>query len=248
MTESMPQRLTHDSLSAALLDDNTEARKRFRDEHAEPLSEVRDTCLRSYRAIDVLNNGHPEGDLRFDTARLFMHTAFNNVLTSTNLLVAGLPLPSGHMMRHAGESLAMALLIADAQSGVLERFHREGPKYPVQDAISTIRRPKRWKRVAELLDLSEDGAAMLRDLEVFYSGCSHSGAFALGYQFVFAADGALVVGAEFDPAKRDHARTELAMRLEVFEVIKGLADRLGEILAPRGMATDSSPSDLGTPT
>ena len=224
----------------ALLKDNPEARAAVLHSLAEPIQGVVRACLQAYRAIDALNTRYPGGDERFDNIRLFMHAAFNNVLSSTNLIVAGFPLPSGHLMRHTAECLAMALLIADAQSGVLERFLRERTKYPVQDAVALLRRPKRWRRVVAILGLADEGANLLVDLAKFYSGFSHSGAFALGYHFVFAVEGGLVLGAEFDPDKVDQIAIELRTRQTAFEEIEVLALRIGRLLAP--------PPSVGTST
>ncbi len=59
-------------------------------------------------------------DERVHTVYLFLHSALNNAVTSTHLLVAGMPLASGHLMRHYAECIDMAILCTDLGGGVLD--------------------------------------------------------------------------------------------------------------------------------
>lgn len=152
--------------------------------------------------------------------------AFNSVLTSTNLLVAGYPLPAGNQMRHAAEAVAMALLICDDQSQVFEEFSSKLAKFPVHDAPNRLKQRRRWDRLVRLLDLQEGGQEYLIDLQRFYSDFSHAGALAFAYSLHFGIAGAVIIGAEHDVEKDNAIPSELSVRITAFETIAELARRL----------------------
>jgi hypothetical protein len=233
MSEGPLPHLSDAVIIASLLDDNPLARAAFKQALGSELPPVISACLRAFRAVEACNH-HPPVDTRLDQCRLFLHAAFNHVLSSTNLLVAGFPLPSGQLMRHFGESVAMLFLCLDPASGVLERYQADPRKYPADEAVARVRRPKQWARTKRLLDATDDGWEPFVVLDRLWGQFSHAGAFALGFQFKFADSGALIIGAEFDPDKVEQFRQELRWRRSAFESLEGIADRVLSLLPGRG--------------
>ena len=236
-----PSPLSAAALEAALLGENAEARASFRKKHESRLRGVLRACQGAYGLLWPLYQ-LPNGDSRSNHATAFLHMAFNSVLTSTNLLVAGYPLPAGNQMRHAAEAVAMALLMCDDQSHVFEEFSERTIKFPVDAAPSRLMQRRQWERLVRLFDLQEDGQEHLIDLQRFYSDFSHAGALALAYHLHFGVEGAVIIGAEHDAEKDKVIPIELSARVTAFETIGELGQRVEKLLSASGKGPGTATS------
>ena len=223
--------LTDEGLRATILEDNPAARIAFMEALGPEVEAVVTSATLTWHKVDRLNQITIHGPLyRQAQVRLFLHAAFDSLVGGTNLLVGGFPLAGGGQMRHFGESVAMALLCLDPASQVFENLMKLGTKYPAHRAVDKLKNKKQWSRIVALLDAPEDGWDTFSSIAELWDHFSHGGAFSLGFRFKFAVDGALVLGAEFDPDKIDQFRQDLRWRRSAFDVLGQIVDAVTPLI------------------
>ncbi len=176
-------------------------------------------------------------DERNATTHMFLHVAFNSVYTSTLLLVEGYPLAAGNLMRHYAEATAMALLILDDEPNVWNDFDREGTTYPVHKAPHRLLQEATSRRLRKLLAFDPDKWRSFLALTKFYDGFSHASAFSLGFHMMFDRPGVIILGAEFDPAKRGPISIELRRRRSALRPLVALVRATTRVLAARAQGS-----------
>ena len=193
-----------------------------------------EAAVRADEALNHLKSCVQHAD-RSHRVYLFVHAAFNSVVSSTGLLVEGYPLASGHLMRHFGEATAMAMFCADPQSRVLEEFDQRPSEYRVDKSVDRVRRSGVSKRLRSLLGLDQDRWREFADITEFYDDFSHATAFSLAFHVTLSQPELLIVGAHFDDAKQAEIVTELKRRRSALDTLYSLIQELGNVL-PRRMA------------
>lgn len=166
------------------------------------------------------------------TIHMFLHAAFNNVYTSTLLLIEGYPLASGFLMRHYAEASSMALLILDNDPSVWLRYDSE-TAYPVQKAPHRLLQKATAARLRILLDFDVKGWKRFLTLTRFYDKFSHASGFSLSFHMMFNQPGVYILGAEFDPGKRRQLSKELRLRRSALRPLAALARATRRILKTR---------------
>src|SRR6266850_3102244 len=124
-------------LEKVLFGDNADVRAQFQ-HHFGDL--VRDFLRESYRAYFRLRDfGQAVArDRRAAWTDAFLFSAFNSALTSCHLLISGFPIPAGNLMRHYGESSAMALLCSHRAIDVFQRLDDDPARFSVSSAVQII--------------------------------------------------------------------------------------------------------------
>lgn len=171
-------------------------------------------ALGELRAIEPVRPGMQEEDLpledrRYIWVQLFLHAALNNLLVSTHFLISCYLVPAGNLMRHFGESVAMAVLCAHQQAGIFEEFLHQGQKYPVQKALDQLRR----RRIREMLKLNSEAVERLDSITKWYDSYSHSSRLAVQSLVVLGKETGIIVGSQFDEGKEDAYTKEMAVRV-----------------------------------
>jgi hypothetical protein len=174
------------------------------------------------------------GDQRSATLELFFHSALNAVLTSTHHLVSGFPIAAGNLMRHYTESVAMALLSLDPSIGVLNSFSQDRRRYPVQKAPEKLQQ-RRVRAILQRL-MGFDAAAWETVLQIseLYDQLSHASALSLAHQLLLDTEHGMIVGSEYDPARRDVYGDDLLRRATAAESLDHLISVVTGILPKRG--------------
>jgi len=80
--------------------------------------------------------------------QLFIHTAYNSLISSLHLLVSGYPVGSGHLMRHFVESIAMALMCSDLRIGVYQAYAANRKHFDMASAPDRLKQ-KPVRRILE---------------------------------------------------------------------------------------------------
>ena len=226
--DSLPLRPTSAQVRSLLLSDHSSTRAQFVASF-EPeivgLSEAVTAALASYRDLD----DQVATDLRVATVTAFVFTAINAIVSSSQLLLSGMLIPAGNLMRQFGEATAMALLCSSPKLDYYNRFKASPKTFPVHDAVGFAAR-KTARR-----ELAIDEAAWLRfaDINKFYDRFSHPTQLAIASQFMFSSKGMLIVGGEFDVAKTDQYRIELTRRRSAAETLASATQALVAIFLKR---------------
>lgn len=176
---------------------------------------------------DVLN-GYRELDnsvgknRRVAMVTAFVYAAANSLLTSSQLLVSGMLIPSGHLMRQHAEAVAMALLCSSPKLDVFERMDKNPKTFPVHESLTMVSR----KRSLQALAIDGKPWQEFVNISRFYDDLSHPSVLAVYSQFMFSNRGWLILGGEFDNGKLKEYGIEMKRRSSAAKVLASLADEL----------------------
>jgi hypothetical protein len=209
-------RFERKDLEAALFSDNVVVRAQFQEHFGDLIGQFLDEAE---RAVDGLRSFSRTltGDIRAAWVEAFLFNAFNCLFTSCHLLISGFQVPAGNLMRHYGEASAMSLLCSHHAIEVVRQLDRDPRKYPVHKAVHRVR------RYAKALKIRSEGWDTFEAISKWYDQCSHATAFSLATQAVLGSPGQVVLGGEFDEAKRAAYRKELALRVSAMNRLVDLA-------------------------
>jgi hypothetical protein len=210
------------------MSDHAHVRARFVTEFSTEIDGIVRALTEAYAAYRRLENTVLL-DHRSAYVQGFAYAALNSVITSTNLFLVGLQLPSGNLMRQYGEATAMALLCSHPKIDVLARVRKDADSFPYHKAIQLVSREDNRK----LLDLKGPEWKTFGEIAKFYDRFSHASFFAVASQTMFDQPGMLIVLGDFDPQKIDAYRIEVKRRQTAATVLAHLMDYLSERLPPK---------------
>ena len=160
-------------------------------------------AIRSWKEFDGTIQGKEE---RAHISALIFGFLNAHVI-STKLLVWGLLIPAGNMMRQVFETMSMALLASRPGLGFLERY--ASGKYSTNLAVRDLLRNK-YK-----LNLVPEALTTLREGYEFYHKFSHPTLITLATYISEDDPFRVGLGASFDPAKRFAYDVEIDTRVQV---------------------------------
>ena len=220
-TPDPPVTLPPDGVRNHLFASNAEAQARFRAQFPVEIERAVAGITAAHRALDLFRH-RVRGSNQTATLELFFHSAVNSVLCSVHHLVSGYPIAAGNLMRHYTESVAMALLCLEPSLGVLDAYSRNRKQFPVHDAPTKLKKGK--VRSALKAKLQFDPAAWDTVLEIakLYDQLSHASALSLAHQLMLDTDNIVIIGSEYDPAKKEPYRSDLIRRASAAESLAHL--------------------------
>ena len=166
------------------------------------------------------------------TVALSVHIAIHNVVSSVALLVSGYPVPAGNSMRQYVEALAMALLFSDESLTYYERFQANRMHFNASTAPDKLRIKKVGKSIQRRLDITSDGWDTLIATRDFYHKHSHNSVVAREYLMDWRSGFGAVLGAHYDPEKRDFYETELRGRHTALRALESVVEVFDRCWAP----------------
>lgn len=204
----MSSRLTNEDIRAIILSTNEDTRRQFVQHFSSEIDDFIVNLTRVYHRMQQMVARVPH-DSRSAWADEFLFTAFNTLLTSFHLLISGLNAPSGNLMRHYGEAVAMALLLSHRQIATFTLIDKEPEQFPVHKALDVVKR----KRNTTLLGIDGPGWKKFDKLMSFYNQYSHPSALAVSSGHSFSSPGFRQIGGDFDKKKLDGYRKEINLRI-----------------------------------
>jgi len=230
--------LTVPEMRDAIIGDNSKERSAFLAAFSRNLGPIVCEATKAHHALDrMISIAEPTDRMR--RICMFLHAALNSAVSSTSLLVEGYPLPSGHMMRHYAEAIAMAMMCADVEGRVLEVFDGDPRRYPVHKSLERLQRRGIARRLRSLLGFDPSRWREFIAISRFYDQHSHASALSMAFHFTLGSTEELIVGAHFDPAKRRPFSLELKRRRTAFRVLKELTRILSHVLPPKKRSKSS---------
>lgn len=208
MTREGAYRFGRGDLEATLFADNARVHARFREAFPDLIQQFLDesdrVCTELRRFGDTLAR-----DVRAAWVEAFVFSAFNSSFTSCHLLISGLPIPAGNLMRHYAEASAMALLCSHHAIDVVTRLDAEPTQFPVQKALQLVHKP----RNTALLRIDGKAWKSFEAISKWYDDYSHASVLSLATNTMRAAPGCVILGGEFDDGKMAQYRKELKLRV-----------------------------------
>ena len=223
--------LSPEEIAAALQSDHSDIRARFQREFPDLIDQLVTAAQHTYAAFASFPRDL-QPDLRAAWAEAFAFAAYNAAMTSSNLLIAGLLIPSGNLMRHYGEATAMALLCAHTDTQVVEQIEKNR-RYNVHDAVAKVRQAKNLDR----LRIDPKGWDAFEQITSRYDQYSHSSVFSVSSLQV---EGGMALITEFDEDKIDSYAGELKLRASALQELGELLPHLGQLVREaqtRGLVT-----------
>jgi hypothetical protein len=193
--------VTADVVRHIVFDSDAPAQRRFLAEFSEEVNSALEAIAKAHSQRAVFGVA-VRGDLRSATVETFLHSAIYSLIAAFHHLVRGYPIGAGHMMRHYLESFSMAALCIDSESQVLEAFTRNRRGYRVDQAPQKMLQKNVRRRLQTLLGFDPDAWAKHLKGNWDFSGRSHSAGLTLAFQIMLETESLMVLGGEFDPAKR----------------------------------------------
>jgi hypothetical protein len=161
--------------------------------------------LMAWRTLDA----EVKGNEKTAYVSALLYAAYAMHILSFKLFLSGNIVAAGNVFRQVLESIALALLCAGRDLGILERFMED--KYSANDAVRDL------LRQGERLGLKNDGLQALKSSQDFYHKYSHITRLTLATLISFSEDG-IYVGASFDKGKLQVYRKEVKARVGLAKV------------------------------
>jgi len=172
-----------------------------------------------WRAFD----SHIKDDERAHVSAL-VYIAITLHVLLMKLLLSGQTIAAGNLFRQVIESIALALLCAGKDTGVLQRFMQN--KYSSKNAVRDV------LRHYEKLSLKGDALDALKDSQEFYHMYSHVTKMTIAVGMSFSQSGALYVGASFDDGKLEQYKREVDGRVSLAKMfpnfVEGVTQNVGK--------------------
>lgn len=147
-------------------------------------------------------------------ASAFFLNSINSTATSVRLFLTGYIVPSGNLVRHALESLAMGIMLPVPETGCYEDFRAE--RAIEHKAIERLRRN------ADHLDANREAIQNLLEVAGWYDQYSHPSRLSLGMATISVGSDGLPqfsVGAEYSSDKIEQYKKEMLGRMSLAELI-----------------------------
>ncbi|RJO61699.1 hypothetical protein C4544_01985 [candidate division WS5 bacterium] len=183
-------------------DDRAEYLKHFKTD-VDKFTFAMATAFMGWRKLD----NTIKGDEKRAYVSGLVYTAITLHILSLKLFISGHTVAAGNLMRQVLESIALALLCAGKNLGILEQFMDRS--YRSNNAIRDVM--KHYK----ILELKEPGVRQLSEAQKFYHQYSHPTLLTLATGM---SDGVLYVGASFDESKIEAYTKEINSRVGLAEV------------------------------
>jgi hypothetical protein len=132
---------------------------------------------------------------------------------STKLLIWGLLVPAGNMMRQVLEIISMAFLASKPRLGFLDRY--ASGRYSTDGAVRDV--IKNHKN----LNLEHDALRILREARDFYNKFSHPTLLTVA-TFIELGGGTTYFGASSDPGKQEAYDKEISTRVQVAGLLENM--------------------------
>lgn len=196
------------TITAEIKSDDAEIRAEYFKHFKPDIEKFIDAMTSAFLEWRALDNNIHDDERRAYVSGL-VHTSITLHLLSLKLFVSGHTVAAGNLMRQVIESIALALLCAGKNLGILEQF-MEGT-YRTNNAIRDV------KKHSPFLMLKQDGVSALADSQKFYHQYSHPTRLTLAAGISWTEKG-LYVGASFDEGKLEAYSKEINSRVGLAEV------------------------------
>jgi hypothetical protein len=218
--------MTRISLHRELFASGRSIRKQFKEAFPELVARFLDSYLSAFEALKSFKRD--KKSRRDATIEIFLLGAFNSLLVSTKLLYQGLLVPSGNMMRHLDESIALALLCSTTKLDVFDRIQRDPATFAFHDCIRLLS----TDRARKYLGLEKSGLDKNRGIHKLYDRYSHATVFSMSPLYNYSKGNKPVLGAFYDGGKHFAYEKEMKLRCSAcgylenaIQVIKAISER-----------------------
>ncbi len=221
LSNAVPVMFPAAAVRDSIFGSNAVVQERFKVEFPAEIERAIAGVAAAHRALDLFRS-RLKPSLQAATLELFFHSAVNSVLCSLHHLVSGFPIAAGNLMRHYTESVAMALLCLDPALGVLDDFSRNQKTYPVHKAPTRLSQRKVQAALKAKVEFDAPAWNTVLAIAELYDQLSHASALSLGHQLMLDSDTGMILGSEYDPAKREPYRSDLVRRASAAEALAHL--------------------------
>jgi hypothetical protein len=148
----------------------------------------------------------------------YLYNVIRNLMISMKLTIHGYLVPSGNLMRHAFESVSMAILCSRSDLSYLKKI--ENKKFDVNKAAKIV------VDNADKLNVGKEAMKSFKKKLAFYHNYSHASLFSIASQHSFGVKGGFYLGANFDekklPEYQKEIRTKISFSKSLFNIIEGV--------------------------
>lgn len=213
-------KFSKDDFKNIIFSDNTKIRKQFQDAFTTEINDFIEAIFNAYEAQELLDKKCRNDKQKTYTAG-FLFNAIKNLVGSFSLLISGYMVPSGNLMRHSAESLAMALLTSNKSLNYFERLQsdlKKGKNFPVHKSLKYV------LKHAHVLKIDSKKWSQFIDLFKFYDNYSHASLLSLSDIFDFARSGDFSIGPNYDSdsKKQEIYRIEINHRINMANFLKNV--------------------------
>jgi len=191
------------TIQTEIVSDDPEVRSEYLAHFKADIEKFTPAMARAFIEWRLLDN-EVKGDEKRAYVSGLVFTAIILHILSLKLFISGHTVAAGNLMRQVLESIAVALLCAGKDIGILEQFM--SGEYMTNAAIRDV------TKHSSTLGLKEDGVKSLADAQKFYHKYSHPTMLTLATGISLSKKG-LFVGAGFDKGKLKEYSREINGRV-----------------------------------
>lgn len=202
------ERIPRAAIADLILNDTKPVRDEFLAHFPDRTDQFVNSLLRISDRLADLEGRLPDTQ-RAKYVWFFLFGALNWLTISYKLLINGLLVPSGNLMRNWSESLSMGLLCCDPRTRSFEKYIANPRRFPVHNAPDNVLKESNRR----ILLIDKKGWHTFQKINKVYNEYSHASALSYATLFKFDTPGGLILGAEFDAQKSKAYEKELALRI-----------------------------------
>jgi hypothetical protein len=216
--EEIKDKLSEYELRNIIFSNNDEVRKQYCDVFSSEIEKVIQYIYSAYDAYKKIENTFKR-EPRGSYVVAFLFNSIHSLIDSVSLLISGYLIPSGNLVRHSIESLAMAILISNKQLDVFGKFATDPDKFRTNQSLSLIESNK------SKFNINTNGWAKFKEMRDFFHMHSHpSGLSLLNFMRKTSSGWVVKFGADYDPKKKEIYLKEIQGRIMVAKYISNIVE------------------------
>jgi hypothetical protein len=178
-----------------ILSDNRIPRSEFKKRFKSEIDKFIEAVYDSYKSLKSIRKLYLFGDFRINWVHRYLYNAIQDLISSFNIFISGYLVPSGNLMRHFYESVAMAILLSSDKHKYFGQFRRNQKDFKVNNVFKFV------DEHFSLFGINQKAWDKFIKDKDFYHKFSHASAAALISQFHFELKQGLVFGGHYDQKK-----------------------------------------------
>jgi hypothetical protein len=232
---SDPQALVNE-----LFGDDRWAKDQFAQHVSNQVLELSNALAVCFRLVAPLNDvANRTEEIRAAYVSGFTFGVLDDIVVSAKLLLTGKISAAGNLMRQAGEGIALAILCSSVRPLIVQKQKRKEVKGLFWELLKNDDKCTRGHRAIEVLEwnaaalgVNANAIERLKEAKEHYNQFSHCGKVTIACRMALDQVGKGFIGGEFDEAKLDGYRAELASRIALCKVLPDFMRRMTAILTP----------------
>lgn len=203
---------------------NKTPRSKFKTSFGNEINQFIDNIHVAYKAYKVIDK-KCKGDVRKTWVTAYLYNAIQVLISAFNIFISGYIVPSGNLMRHFHESVAMSMLLSNTKLKYFDDFIREPRDFKVYQVFTFIAKD------LSLFQINTKSWNNFLKIKDFYHNFSHPSVLAVSSLALFESKKNFVVlGSHYDTGKLKGYKMEIDRMVNAAGVLKNIIEGISDQL------------------